>query len=119
MRLFRELGRIARAEEKRHARLRDRLATAFATTLVVFAVGTVLVYVFERHAKNTDVRTFGDAAFFTAVQLLTISSQLKNPLTTGGRIVDVCLEAYALVVVTSVAGIFAAFFRAGDGAGKT
>lgn len=56
----------------------------------------------------------GDAAFFTAVQLLTISSQLRNPVTGAGRVVDVILELYALVVVTSLAGMFAAFFhRAG------
>jgi len=34
----------------------------------------------------------GDAAFFSAVQLLTVSSQIKNPLTTAGKVVDVALE---------------------------
>ncbi|MDX6447595.1 MAG: hypothetical protein QOD08_58, partial [Gaiellaceae bacterium] len=34
--------------------------------------------------------------------------------TTGGRIVDVFLELWALVVVTGVAGAFAAFFMAAD-----
>jgi hypothetical protein len=63
------------------------------------------------------VTTVGDAAFFTAVQLLTISSQLKNPVTTGGRIVDVVLEAYALVVVTALAGMFASFFHRGESEG--
>ena len=115
---FRELGRVLRAEEKRHERLRGRLATAAVTTLAVFAAGTTLIYFLERHARGTQVRTVGDAAFFTAVQLLTISSQLRNPLTTGGRVVDVCLEVYALVVVSSLAGIFAAFFHAGDRAGS-
>jgi len=112
--LPRELGRLVRAETKRHERLRDRLLTAISTTLVVYAIGTVVIYFLERHGPKTEVTTVGDAAFFTAVQLLTISSQLKNPVTAGGRVVDVILEAYALVVVTSLAGIFASFFHRGE-----
>jgi hypothetical protein len=52
--------------------------------------------------------------FFSTVQLLTVSSQIKNPLTASGRVVDVLLEIWALFVVTAVAGSFAAFFNSGD-----
>jgi hypothetical protein len=52
--------------------------------------------------------------FFTAVQLLTISSAIANPLTAGGKIVDVALEIWAIFVVTSIAGSFASFFSSGD-----
>jgi hypothetical protein len=52
--------------------------------------------------------------FFTAVQLLTISSAITNPLTAGGKIVDVALEMWAIFVVTSIAGSFASFFSSGD-----
>ena len=55
-----------------------------------------------------------DALFFATVQILTVSSQMKNPLTAAGRVVDVVLEAWALFVVTAVAGSFAAFFGASD-----
>jgi hypothetical protein len=48
------------------------------------------------------------------VQLLTVSSQIKNPLTASGRIVDVFLEIWALFVVTAIAGSFAAFFGSSD-----
>jgi len=51
--------------------------------------------------------------FFTAVQLLTISSAITNPLTTGGKVVDVALEMWAIFVVTGVAGSFASFFTSG------
>ena len=57
---------------------------------------------------------FGDAAFFVAVQLLTVSSQFKNPVTSGGKVVDVVLEIWAIFVVTAVAGSFATFFGSGD-----
>jgi len=43
-----------------------------------------------------------------------VSSQISNPLTGAGRVVDVFLELWALVVVTGVAGSFAAFFMAAD-----
>ena len=42
--------------------------------------------------------------FFTAVQLLTISSAITNPLTAGGKVVDVALEMWAIFVVTGGRG---------------
>ena len=44
------------------------------------------------------------------MQLLTVSSQMPNPVTTGGRIVDILLEATALVLVSGIAGVFASLF---------
>jgi len=100
--------------EERHRRLLARLAVVVAATLVLDVLGTVAIYLFERHAQGTEVKTFGDALFFTTVQLLTVSSQLKNPLTTAGRIVDVLLELWAVIVVAGSAGAIAAFFQASD-----
>lgn len=108
-----ELGRLLHWEE-RHRRLAARVLLAIALTAVVDAVGSVLTWAFERGVPKTDVHGFGDAVFFTTVQLLTVSSQMQNPLTTGGRIVDVGLELWAMVVVTAVAGSFASFFGSGD-----
>jgi voltage-gated potassium channel len=108
-----ELARLGTWEE-RHQRLVARVTIAVGLSLVVDVVGAVLVWHFERHARGTEIHSFGDALFFATVQLLTISSQLKNPLTAAGRIVDVVLEAWAMVVVTSLAGSFAAFFVGGD-----
>jgi hypothetical protein len=108
-----ELGRLGRWEE-RHRRLVARIGIAFALTAVVDVVGAILIWLLEDHARDTDIHNLGDAFFFTTVQLLTISSQLKNPLTAGGRVVDVALELWALVVVASVAGSFASFFSTGD-----
>ena len=75
-------------------------------------LGTVAIYFTERHTHGTEVKTFGDALFFTTVQLLTVSSQLKNPLTGAGRVVDVVLELWAVIVVAGSAGAIAAFFQA-------
>jgi riboflavin transporter FmnP len=108
-----ELDRLFTIEE-RHRRLLARFLIAAGATLAVAAVGSVLVYLFENGKKGGDVHGFGDAVFFTLVQLLTISSSFKNPVTTAGKIVDVALEAWAIFVVTAVAGSFASFFTSGD-----
>jgi hypothetical protein len=100
--------------EERHRRLVARLGIVLLATAVVDAVGTVAVYYAERHAKGTQITTFGDAAFFTAVQLLTVSSQIQNPFTPLGRVVDVILEIWAVIVVAGSAGAIAAFFQKAD-----
>jgi drug/metabolite transporter (DMT)-like permease len=111
-----ELRRLVGWEE-RHRRLVARVVLALVASAVVDVVGAVLVWRFERHAHGTEIHGLGDAFFFVTVQLLTVSSQLKNPLTTAGRILDVALEAWAIFVVTGVAGAFAAFFGSADSSG--
>jgi hypothetical protein len=108
-----ELGRLFSWEE-RHRRVLSRLALVLVTTALIDAVGAVAIYFLERHAPHGDIHTFGDALFFTSVQLLTVSSQIKNPLTAGGRIVDVLLELWAVVVVAGSAGAIASFFQSAD-----
>ncbi len=100
--------------EERHRRLLARIALALLLTLVVDLVGSVLTWKFEHGVENGDIQSFGDALFFSTVQLLTVSSQIRNPFTAAGRIVDVCLELWAVVVVAGIAGSFAAFFTAAD-----
>jgi hypothetical protein len=108
-----ELDRLLAVEE-RHRRLLARLLIAVGLTVAVAVVGSVLIYLFENGKKGGDVHGVGDAVFFTLVQLLTVSSSLKNPVTTAGKVVDVALEAWAIFVVTAVAGSFASFFTSGD-----
>lgn len=108
-----ELGRLWQFEE-RHRRLLARLALVVAATAMVDIAGTVAVYFLERHANGTEIKSVGDALFFTTVQLLTVSSQIKNPLTGWGRAVDVGLELWAVVVVAGSAGAIASFFQKGD-----
>lgn len=64
----------------------------------------------EDEAPGSKIHTLWDAFFFTTVQLLTVSSQMPNPVTTGGRIVDIVLELTALCLVSGIAGAFASFF---------
>jgi hypothetical protein len=108
-----ELRRLFTWEE-RHRRLAARLIIAFVLTLVVLIVGSVLIWIFESGKQGGDIHGFGDAVFFTAVQLLTISSSITNPVTAAGKVVDVALELWAIFVVTAIAGSFASFFSSGD-----
>jgi hypothetical protein len=108
-----ELSRLFTIGE-RHRRLFARLVIAFGLSVVVFAVCTVLIWVFESGQKGGNIHGFGDAAFFCPVQLLTVSSSMTNPVTSVGKIIDVGLEAWAIFVVTAVAGSFATFFSSGD-----
>ena len=80
-----ELSRLFTVGE-RHRRLFARLVLAFGLSIVVFAIGTVLIWVFETGQKGGNIHGFGDAAFFCSVQLLTVSSSMTNPLTTSGRL---------------------------------
>jgi hypothetical protein len=105
-----ELGRLF-SWQAHHRRLVARLAIVVLLTLVIDAVGTVAIYFTERHAAATEVKSLGDALFFTTVQLLTVSSQIQNPLTAAGRAIDVVLELWAVTVVAGSAGAMAAFFQ--------
>jgi hypothetical protein len=103
-----------RGWQTHHHRLVARLLLILAGTVIVDAAGTVLVFIAERHTRGTDIHTLGDAFFFTTVQLLTVSSQLKNPFTPLGRTIDIVLELWAVLVVAGSAGAFAAFLQDAD-----
>jgi hypothetical protein len=96
---------------ERHRVLFSRLLLVLILTAIVDVIGTVAVYLFERSVAGGDIHSVGDALFFTTVQLLTVSSQIRNPLTVGGRIVDVVLEVWAVIVVAGSAGAIASFFQ--------
>ena len=108
-----EISRLFDVQE-RHRRLAARMLLAAGLSLLVFVVGTSLVLLTESGGKGSYIHGVGDAAFFTAVQLLTVSSSMPNPVTTAGKIVDVGLELWAIFVITAVAGSFATFFSSGD-----
>lgn len=108
-----ELRRLTTWSE-RHRRLLARILIALGLSAFVDLVGALLAWKYESGIKGSDIHGFGDALFFASVQLLTISSSIKNPLTAAGKVLDVALEAWAIFVVTAVAGSFAAFFQSGD-----
>ena len=111
--LVEELRRLVTWSE-RHRRLLARIMLVFFLSAAVDLVGGLLMWLLESGKKGSEIHSFGDALFFSTVQILTVSSSLKNPITSGGKVVDVLLEFWAIFVVTAVAGSFASFFRSGD-----
>jgi hypothetical protein len=106
-----ELHKLARGSTDEHSKFRDRLATTLVATLAVDAIGTTLMYMFEHGKPNSDIGSPFQGFFWVTTQLLTVSSQMKNPVTTGGRIVDMCLELWAITVVATVAASLTAFLQ--------
>ena len=104
-----EIRDIARAGTPTHGRLRDRLVGLAVATLAVDLVCGALAWLLERDAKQTQIKSFGGALFWTSTQLLTVSSSIQNPITIGGRILDVAMEAYAITIVATLAGSIGAF----------
>jgi hypothetical protein len=107
----REALKVARGATPTHQHLRERLTFLFLATLIVDAVASVLILLFERHAVGSQITTIGDSFFWTSTQLLTVSSQLPNPISTPARVLDIFLQAYAISVVAMLAGSFGAFFH--------
>ncbi len=101
---------LRRTPPHAHHVLRRRILEALALVAIVDAGGTILMWLFERDAGRGEIHNLWDAFFFTTVQLLTVSSQMPNPVTAAGRIVDIMLELTALFLVTAIAGVFASFF---------
>jgi hypothetical protein len=111
-----ELRRLITWSE-RHRRLLARLLIAFGLSVLVDAVCATLMWSYESGLKGSSIHGFGDALFFSTVQIVTVSSSYTNPLTNGGQIVDVVLEFWGIFVVTAIAGSFASFFMTGDQSG--
>lgn len=102
---------VLRAATPTHLHLRNRLGVALLMTLVVDVTGSIAMFLLERHAPSTDIHSIGDALYWTWSQLTTVSSTLPNPVTAPGQVVAVLLNVYAIVVVSTLAGMFGAFFH--------
>lgn len=106
-----ETRMVARGETPTHQHLRSRLAFLLVVSIVLDAVASALIFLFERNANGTEITTLWDSVFWTTTQLLTVSSQLHNPISTPARVLDILLQAYAISIVAMLAGSFGAFFH--------
>jgi hypothetical protein len=106
-----EIGAVVRGDTVTHELLRSRLVFLFLATVALDIGASVLIFLFERHASGTEITNVGDSVFWTSTQLLTVSSQLRNPISTPARVLDIFLQAYAISAVAFLAGSFGAFFH--------
>ncbi len=107
-----EIGMVLRGESHTHRVLRSRLAILLGATLVLDVAGTLLMYLFEHDHRGSGFDDLGGALFWVSAQLTTVSSQMPNPVTTAGRVLDIVLEVWAISVVATLAASLAAFLRA-------
>jgi hypothetical protein len=107
-----EARMVLRGESRTHRFLRARLTFLAGATLLLDAVATVAMYLFEHDDRRSGFDDVGGALFWVSAQLTTISSQMPNPVTTPGRVLDIVLEVWAITVAATLAASLAAFFRA-------
>jgi hypothetical protein len=107
-----EVQMVVRGKSHTHRVLRSRLTFLLLATIVLDAIASVLMYMFEHDHRGSGFDDYGGALFWVSAQLTTVSSQMPNPVTTPGRILDVMLEVWAISVVATLAASLAAFFRA-------
>ena len=86
-------------------RFRSRIAILAGVSVLLDLVAAGLAKLFEDGAAHAFPTYFG-ALFWTTTQLLTVSSQLPNPERTATKVLDVVLEAWAIIVVASLAATF-------------
>jgi hypothetical protein len=107
----RELRDVLRAATPTHRRLRDRFVVILIVTIGVDLVCAIAAFLLEHHAQQTQIKTVGSAAFWTTTQLLTVSSSIANPISAGGRILDIFMEIYAITVIATLAGAIGGFLQ--------
>lgn len=81
----REFRDVLRAATPTHRRLRDAVVAILVATIGIDLFCAIAAFLLERHAHQTQIHTFGSAAFWTTTQLLTVSSQIINPISVGPR----------------------------------
>ncbi|HEY3020241.1 MAG TPA: hypothetical protein VGJ32_08615 [Solirubrobacteraceae bacterium] len=109
--LTHEMGMVVNPRGSRpHELLRNRIAWLVTLTFVVDLGGTTGAWLLERGDPHTGFTTWAGALFWTTAQLTTVSSQLPNPVTPGGKALDIVLELWSVSVVATLAASLASFF---------
>jgi hypothetical protein len=106
-----EFRDVLRGATATHRRFRDHLVTITVATVGVDLLCATAGFLLERHTAHTEIKTFGSALFWTTTQLLTVSSQLKNPISAGGRVLDIFMEVYAITIIAALAGAIGTFLQ--------
>jgi hypothetical protein len=107
-----EVRMVLRGESRTHRFLRARLTFLMVATLLVDAVATAAMFMLEHDNPRSGFDDVGGALFWVSAQLTTVSSQMPNPVTTPGRVIDIVLSIWAITVAATLAAALAAFFRA-------
>lgn len=92
---------------KRRFRGRVRIYALYLTTLTV-VVAAVLVSMFERNSPDANIRSLGDALWWTTETISTVGYGDFYPVTTGGRLVAIALFVNGIALLSAVTATIAA-----------
>ncbi|WP_348762573.1 hypothetical protein [uncultured Salinisphaera sp.] len=110
LRVVHDIWDVFRAASPKHLHLRNRLLKAVTITVVIDLIGSTIMFVAEHGVQGTQITSYWDAVYWTTSQLTTLSAPYANPLSTTGQITALALDLYAITVVSTLAGMFSAFF---------
>ena len=109
-RLVRLVGGTNRAMGALRAMLRGRqFGYLVALSLLVVALATAGVYVFERDQPATTIRTVGDALWWASCMVTTMNNE-KYAVSLEGRTLGVLLRIYAAAIFGLVTANIASYF---------
>jgi hypothetical protein len=77
-----------------------RLTLVSVVVIAIDLVAAFVFYLLERDATGTEVTNYEQAFFWTSSQLTSVSSSIRNPITTGGHFLAIGIDVIAVGVVT-------------------
>jgi multisubunit Na+/H+ antiporter MnhG subunit len=107
---FQNAVNILRAKTRTHRHLRNRLLALFIVTVVMTLLFALGMYLIERNARGADIHSYATAVYWSTAQLLTYGSSLSDPVTHGGRILEIMMDVYGLVVIGTLTASIGAYF---------
>jgi hypothetical protein len=107
---FQNAVNILRAKTRAHRHLRNRLLALFVVTVVTTLLFALGMFPIERNARGADIHSYATAAYRSTGQLLTYGSSLSDPVTHAGRIPEITMDVYGLVVIGTLTASIGAYF---------
>lgn len=92
---------------------RRRLGQLALISLLVILLGAALAFLLEGGTPGGNIRTFGDALWWSATLVTTVGSE-RYPVTTSGRFLGFLLMLYAVAVFTYFTAALASVFIGTD-----
>ena len=81
-----------------------RLTLLSIAVVLIDLVVAFFFYLLERGAPGSDVNTYEQSLFWTSSQLTSVSSSLRNPITTGGHVLAVGIDIIGVGLFTVLVG---------------
>ena len=91
---------------------RGHLGHFLLAAAVLVANGAIIVYLYERHAPNSNIHTLGDSLWWSVVTVTTVGYGDFFPVTTPGRITACLIMGIGLVTLAVITAQVASGFIA-------